>query len=85
MACVKTAISVEESLFKEAEDVAREMNVSRSKLFSEAIRDFIQRRRTEDLTRKINEALVDYPDEEDEANLRFSAASFAMLTEDDEW
>ena len=85
MACVKTAISMDESLFREADELAREMSISRSKLFSDALRDFIQRRKTEELTKRINEGLAGYPDEEDEEILRFSEASFAASTRNDEW
>ena len=39
MACVKTAISIQESLFKEAEELARKLQVSRSKLVSLALEE----------------------------------------------
>ena len=43
MAHVKTAVSIEESLFREAESLAENMNVSRSKLFAAAISEFISK------------------------------------------
>jgi len=62
MASVKTAISIEESLFKEANELATEMNTSRSKLFAMAIFDFIQRQKNQKLFEKINAAYDDTPD-----------------------
>jgi len=85
MPCVKTAVSIEESLFREADQLAREMKVSRSKLVAQAIREYLARRRAEELTRKIREAYADFPDEEDEAFFRLANASAARLTEDDGW
>lgn len=43
MATVKTAISIQESLFEEAEALAREMNTSRSHIFVLALEEFIRR------------------------------------------
>lgn len=85
MPCIKTAISIEESLFKEADRLAREMKLSRSGLVSLAVKEYVERRKAEEMIRQINEANADFPDEEDEAFFRLANASFAKLTEDDEW
>ena len=85
MACVKTAISIQESLFKEAEELARKLQVSRSKLVSLALEEYVGRHRTEELVRQIREAYEGYPDEEEREFLRLANASSARLTEDDEW
>ncbi|MBM3236286.1 hypothetical protein FJZ31_08315 [Candidatus Poribacteria bacterium] len=62
MASVKTAISIEESLFKEADELATEMNTSRSKLFAIAIAEFIHRQKNQKLLEKINTVYDDMPD-----------------------
>lgn len=62
---VKTAISIQESLFQEVEALAGEMNISRSKLFAIAIEEFIQRRRNRQLLQQINAAYDDTPDLEE--------------------
>ena len=85
MACVKTAISIQESLFKEAEELARKLQVSRSKLVSLALEEYVGKHRTEELVRQIREAYEGYPDEEEREFLRLANASSARLTEDDEW
>lgn len=61
MAHVKTAISIHESLFQEAETLAAQMKVSRSKLFAIAIAEFIQKRQNQSLLDQINAAYDDMP------------------------
>ena len=62
MQAVKTAISIEKSLFDQAEEIASTMNVSRSRLFVIALQDFIDHRKNKELLTQINEAYVDEPD-----------------------
>ena len=54
MSSVKTAISIKESLFKEAETLARKMEISRSKLFSMALENFIKYHENNQLLEQIN-------------------------------
>jgi len=49
MATIKTAISLEDALFRQAEGLARRMKVSRSRLFATALEEFIERRRNQEL------------------------------------
>ncbi len=44
MASIKTAISLPESLFEQAEAIAREMKISRSAVVAIALEEFIRRR-----------------------------------------
>ena len=59
---VKTAISIQKSLFDQAEKVARKMKVSRSRLFALALEDYIHREQNRELLAKINAAYADEPD-----------------------
>lgn len=54
MGNIKTDISLRKSLLDDAEAVAREMKISKSRLFIIAIEDFIQRHRNKKLLEKIN-------------------------------
>jgi predicted transcriptional regulator len=63
MANVKTAISLQESLFEQAESLARKMKVSRSRLFVLALEDYIKRQQNRDLLAKINAAHAEGPDD----------------------
>lgn len=59
---VKTAISIHRSLFEQAEDLARKMKVSRSRLFVLALEDYLRRQQNRDLLAQINAAYADEPD-----------------------
>jgi len=53
---VKTAISLDDGLFRKAQGLARRLKVSRSRLFATAMEEFIERRRNLELLRAINAA-----------------------------
>jgi metal-responsive CopG/Arc/MetJ family transcriptional regulator len=53
---VKTAISLDGGLFREAQGLARRMKVSRSRLFATAMEEFIERRRNRELLDAMNAA-----------------------------
>lgn len=65
MTAIKTAISIDRSLYDELETLAGEMGVSRSQLFSLAAREFVERRRNRRLREAINEAHEDVGPEGD--------------------
>ena len=62
MATVKTAISLQESLFEQAELLAAEMKISRSRLIAIALEEFIRRHQNRLLLEKINAAYGDISD-----------------------
>lgn len=62
MATVKTAISLQESLFEQAELLAAEMKISRSRLIAIALEEFIRRHQNRLLLEKINAAYEDISD-----------------------
>jgi metal-responsive CopG/Arc/MetJ family transcriptional regulator len=64
-ASVKTAISMQEELFKEVNKLASELHVSRSKLFVMAVQDFIKKKESQNLLSQINSAFSDHPDSEE--------------------
>ncbi len=66
---VKTAISIREDLFAEAEQLAKELGVSRSQVFAMALEDFIVRRRNRQLLEALNRAYADEPTDEERALL----------------
>jgi len=70
MSTVKTAISMDEALFRQADRLARRLRMTRSGLFSTALREFLERHAAEDLVRAINAAHADGGDDEDRAFLR---------------
>ena len=69
MASIKTAISLQGSLLEQVDALARELDVSRSRLFALAAEEFIQRHNNQELLDAINAAYDDSPDEEEQAVL----------------
>lgn len=85
MASVKTAISIQESLFRRVERMAKKLGVSRSRLFALAAEDFLTRHDAQDALRRLNEVHAEPPAREDRAFVDASRASLGRLTKDDEW
>jgi metal-responsive CopG/Arc/MetJ family transcriptional regulator len=52
---VKTAISIDDGLLQEADETARLLGLSRSRLFALAVGDFLQRQRQEQMLQRLNE------------------------------
>ncbi len=67
MANVKTAISIEQPLFEEVEALAAEMEISRSRLFALAAREFIRQNNSRKLLNAVDNAFRDAPDPVEEA------------------
>jgi len=70
MAAVKTAISIQDSLYLQAEDLANDMKISRSKLFALAIEEYLKQHRNQKLLQSINEAYDDGLDRSEELMLQ---------------
>jgi hypothetical protein len=66
---IKTAISIQKSLFQQAESLAQELNVSRSQLFGLAIETFVKNHQNQILLQEINKAYSDEQDTSDKVRL----------------
>ena len=62
---MKTAISIPDPLFEEAEATAKELGLTRSKLIQTALEEFLQRRRDAEVTRRLNKSYAENPPEPD--------------------
>lgn len=56
---MKTAISVPDSLFRRAEELAGQWGVSRSELYATALEEFLAERESQNLTARLDEVYVD--------------------------
>ncbi len=65
MAGVKTAISLQKDLFDQVNNLAKEMHVSRSRLFTLAVEDYLKKNESRKILAKINAAYDDIPSEEE--------------------
>lgn len=55
MCHMKTAISIPDEIFEEAERMAKRLGISRSELYAKAVHDFVERLRRTDVTERLNE------------------------------
>jgi antitoxin MazE6 len=81
MESIKTAISIDKSLFTQANALARKMKISRSRLFVLALEDFIQEQQNRELLEKINAVFADEPDESEKTYRRKVRKSHRKLIE----
>lgn len=56
MSVIKTAISLPAGLFQKAAALAEEMEIPRSRLFSIAVKEFIETRRSAKMLARLNES-----------------------------
>lgn len=84
MQAIKTAISIEKELFEQAEKLARDMKVSRSRLFVIALQDFIEQQKNKEMLAQINAAHAEEPDPAEQA-LRAKARREHRRVVEGEW
>jgi len=60
---MKTAISIPDDVFRQAERAAKRLGMTRSELFTRAVRDFLGIRREQAITASYDEAFADGPDD----------------------
>ncbi len=82
MSYVKTAISIKKNLLIEADDLARQMNIPRSRLFVIAMQEYIQRQKNIQLLEQINEACSDYSTSADQVHLDYMKQKHRLLMEE---
>lgn len=84
MSVVRTAISLQENLFEEMIEIATDMNLSRSKLVTVALQEYIERYKNKRLFEQLNAA---YEDDEQEEELAISDAYLRSVktTEENTW
>jgi metal-responsive CopG/Arc/MetJ family transcriptional regulator len=69
----KTAISIDEVLFRKAEKLAKEMRVSRSHLIAQAVEDYLKKHENLRLLHQLNRAYGDGLDDEERKVLKYAA------------
>jgi metal-responsive CopG/Arc/MetJ family transcriptional regulator len=62
---MKTAISLEDELLLRADRTAREMGISRSRLFSVALEAYLRKRRNQEILDQLNKVYADEPSPEE--------------------
>jgi metal-responsive CopG/Arc/MetJ family transcriptional regulator len=77
---MKTAISIPDSLFQEAEQFAQKNGLSRSELYSRALQVYLAHHRPQAITQALNEI---YGDEGSRIEPGFLAAQASVLEKED--
>jgi len=82
---MKTAISIPEKVFKEAEETAQFMGITRSALYLNAIMEYIKKNNRKYITQKLNEVYDDDYYKEFEPISNAGLESIRELTKNDTW
>ena len=78
---MKTAVSIPDDVFAEAERLARRTKKSRSRVFSEALQEYVARRTPEKVTEAMDAALAEIGQQD----TAFVTAAARRLLERSEW
>jgi metal-responsive CopG/Arc/MetJ family transcriptional regulator len=78
---MKTAVSIPDELFDMAERLARRARKSRSRLFSDALREYVARRSPDKITEAMDQALSEIGESDD----LFVAVASRRRLEQSEW
>jgi hypothetical protein len=79
---MKTAISIDDGLLQQADQTARLLGLSRSRLFAVAVRDFLQRQRQEQMLLRLNEIYTDQRQPSEKRLLRGVKAKMRRTVKD---
>ncbi len=82
---VKTAISLDENLFNKVNEIAHELHVSRSRVFTLAVIDYLEKQENISLLAQINEAYDDHPTKEEENILNSMRKSHKEMSKKEQW
>jgi metal-responsive CopG/Arc/MetJ family transcriptional regulator len=82
MATIKNAISIDKPLFEQLDDLANELNTSRSRIFALAAEEFIQRHKNLKLLEAINAAYDDFPDKKETSLITLIRSKHLKMVKD---
>lgn len=78
---MKTAVSIPDEIYHGAERLARRAKKSRSRLYGDALREYLARHAPDEVTEAMNRAII----EVGEANDPFVSAAARRVLERNEW
>jgi len=83
---MKTAISLPDHLYKDAEKTAKSLGIPRSQLFAKALEEYINKYTKGQVTERLNEVYKDMNTDANIANIETaSVESLRELTKNDAW
>ena len=78
---MKTAVSIPEDVYRRAERLARRTSKSRSRLYSEALREYVERHAEDEVTEAMNRVCAEAGRSKD----HFVSAAARRVLEQSEW
>jgi metal-responsive CopG/Arc/MetJ family transcriptional regulator len=79
---MKTAVSIPDEVFQQAERLAKRTKRSRSRIFSEALREYVERHSPDEITEAINCACAQIENQDED---EFSVSVGRRILERSEW
>jgi metal-responsive CopG/Arc/MetJ family transcriptional regulator len=76
---MKTAISLPDGLFAAADLYAQQRDMTRSELYAKALSEYLQRHPTDNVTEKVNSALIKIQNAPDDALREYGLDSLRKL------
>ncbi|PSB05233.1 ribbon-helix-helix domain-containing protein [Merismopedia glauca] len=78
---MKTAISLPDSVFEEAESLSRELGISRSQLYTKALKAYLRKYNRDQILNKLNQIYDEESSQPDQVLLKMQL----MLLPSDDW
>ena len=86
MAHIKTAISLDPTLFEKAQLLSQHLRISRSQLFAQALEAFLRQHENQQLLARINRAHSDTPDRTEHTRLEHMKRTYRQrLQAEEQW
>ena len=85
MSGVKTAISLDEELLIKVSRLADDLHVSRSKVFTLAVQDYLKKQENQSFLAQLNEAYEDFPSEEEGGISKSMRIKHNNIIEQESW
>ncbi|MBI4765590.1 MAG: CopG family transcriptional regulator [Deltaproteobacteria bacterium] len=82
---VKTAISLNEELFLKVNQLADDLHISRSRVFTLAVQDYVKKQENQAMLARLNEAYKDSPVEEERKISKSMRRKQKRLIERESW
>ena len=82
---VKTAISLDEELLMKVNRLSNDLHVSRSKVFTLAVQDYLKKQENQSLLAQLNEAYEDFPGEEERGISKSMRIKQSKIIEQESW
>lgn len=79
---MKTAISIPDPIFEQADQLAHRLGISRSELYASAVQAYVEAHRAESITEALNRV---YSQEDSSLDPVVAALQATALSRDDEW